>query len=778
MRFILTFLGLLFTPLGRVLVHSFDRSDKVFRVKLENENQLNVLKDLASTIQLDFWHPHSVQHVLIGKNVDFRVSSDQTNFVQKILEQNQIQNRIVFHNLQDEIEKQLDGGKHLRKKHFYTRYNEWEKIAAWTRRMAKKHAKLISRIEIGKTYEERPMYVLKVGKQSNPKKAIFMDCGIHAREWISPAFCQWFVKEAVTTYGRDKDMTLLLDNINFYVLPVFNVDGYVWTWTKDRMWRKNRSNNSNSDCIGTDLNRNFNAAWGSDKYKNLMTLVNRYTVVPQLNLSQKQRQSQPLFVHTLLLSFTPFCVIKNNPPKAEKQRKQLKTVFNALKTIKTTAIRNYLIITQKNKNVRDEGQQRERTMMPLLALDVMTITCVFISAVRFDSAKVFRVKPQNEKEVNIMKSLPSLIKIDFWYPDSALHIVKQMEVDFHVSAAQSKIVERLLKQNGIPYQIVFDNLQEDIEKQLDGDKNDGHSYEKYNEWDKISDWTARIAKSNPTLVSRIQIGKTFENRSIFLLQIGKKSGEGKTIFMDCGVHAREWISPAFCQWFVKEAISTYGKDRDMTYILDNMNFYIVPIINIDGYVWSWTQQNRFWRKNRSNASRSNCIGVDINRNFDVAWSTADSSRNPCEETYCGSAPESEPETKAVASFIRSHLSSIKGYLTMHSYSQMILFPFGYTYEKTANYKELNELAKRAVKAIASLYGKEYNYGTSASTIYLSSGCSDDWVFNQGINYSFTFELRDKGKYGFLLPESQIKPTCQEIMLAVKLIASYILNKTL
>lgn len=61
---------------------------------------------------------------------------------------------------------------------------------------------------------------------------------------------------------------------------------------------------------------------------------------------------------------------------------------------------------------------------------------------------------------------------------------------------------------------------------------------------------------------------------------------------------------------------------------------------------------------------------------------------------------------------------------------------------------------------------------------LSSGCSDDWVFNQGIKYSFTFELRDKGKYGFLLPESQIKPTCQEIMLAVKLIASYILNKTL
>ncbi|ETE68103.1 Carboxypeptidase B, partial [Ophiophagus hannah] len=631
--------------------------DKVFRVKLENENQLN----------LDFWHPHSVQYVLIGKEVDFRVSSDQTNFVQKILEQNQIQYRILFHNLQDEIEKQLDGGKRFRKKYFYTRYNEWEKIAAWTKRMAKKHAKLVSRIEIGKTYEERPMYVLKVGKQSYQKKAIFMDCGIHAREWISPAFCQWFVKEAVMTYGIDKDMTLLLDNINFYVLPVFNIDGYVWTWTKDRMWRKNRSNNSNSDCIGTDLNRNFKASWGSDNYEEL------------------HDPCELVYCGSIDWAYD----------------EGIKYSFGF--------------------ELRDRGQYGfllpESQIKPTCKETMLAI-------------KVFRVKPQNEKEVSMMKSLPSLIQVDFWYPDSALHIVKQMEVDFHVSAAQSNTAERLLKQNGIPYQIIFDNLQEDIEKQLDGDKNDGYSYEKYNEWDKI----------------------------------GKKSGEGNAIFMDCGVHAREWISPAFCQWFVKEAISTYGKNRDMTHILDNMNFYIVPIVNIDGYVWSWTQ-NRFWRKNRSNASHSNCIGVDINRNFDAAWNTADSSKNPCEETYCGSAPESEPETKAVASFIRSHLSSIKGYLTMHSYSQMILFPFGYTYEKTANYNELNELAKRAVKAIASLYD-------------LSSGCSDDWVFNQGIKYSFTFELRDKGKYGFLLPESQIKPTCQEIMLAVKLIASYILNKIL
>lgn len=57
----------------------------------------------------------------------------------------------------------------------------------------------------------------------------------------------------------------------------------------------------------------------------------------------------------------------------------------------------------------------------------------------------------------------------------------------------------------------------------------------------------------------------------------------------------------------------------------------------------------------------------------------------------------------------------------------------------------------------------------------ASGGSDDWAYDEGIKYSFTFELRDTGRYGFLLPESQIKPTCEETLLAVKYIANYVLD---
>lgn len=64
------------------------------------------------------------------------------------------------------------------------------------------------------------------------------------------------------------------------------------------------------------------------------------------------------------------------------------------------------------------------------------------------------------------------------------------------------------------------------------------------------------------------------------------------------------------------------------------------------------------------------------------------SRSPCDETYCGPAVESEKETKALANFIRSNLSSIKAYLTIHSYSQMMLYPYSYDYKLAANNVEL------------------------------------------------------------------------------------------
>ncbi|KFO86026.1 Carboxypeptidase B, partial [Buceros rhinoceros silvestris] len=393
----------------------------------------------------------------------------------------------------------------------------------------------------------------------------------------------------------------------------------------------------------------------------------------------------------------------------------------------------------------------------------------------FEGQKVFRVIPQNDEQVEIINSLARNMQVDFWQPDSVTLVRPKMQVDFRVEADESFEVEDFLKESGVDYRVLIDNLQAALDAQFDSKaRTSTHSYEKYNTWETIEAWTADIAAQNPDLVSRSVIGETYEGRPMYLLKVGKSGSNKKAIFMDCGFHAREWISPAFCQWFVKEAVETYGKDTVVTTLLNSLDFFVLPVLNIDGYVYTWTN-NRMWRKTRSKNAGSLCIGTDPNRNFNAGWCTLGASEKPCDSTYCGSAPESEKETKALADFIRQHLSTIKAYLTIHSYSQLLLFPYSYTYQLPSDYKELNSVAQAASKQLASLYNTKYTYGPGATTIYPAAGGSDDWAYDQGIKYSFTFELRDTGRYGFTLPESQIKPTCEETFLAVKYIANHVLE---
>ncbi|XP_034037853.1 carboxypeptidase O-like [Thalassophryne amazonica] len=93
-----------------------------------------------------------------------------------------------------------------------------------------------------------------------------MDCGIHAREWIAPAFCQYLVRQILQTNKTDPNMHEMMKNMDFYITPVLNIDGYMFSWENEtnRLWRKSRSPGpAGCDCYGTDLNCNFYANWGS-----------------------------------------------------------------------------------------------------------------------------------------------------------------------------------------------------------------------------------------------------------------------------------------------------------------------------------------------------------------------------------------------------------------------------------------------------------------------------------------------------------------------------------
>ncbi|MCM8651506.1 hypothetical protein MZO44_15585, partial [Lactiplantibacillus sp. E932] len=245
------------------------------------------------------------------------------------------------------------------------------------------------------------------------------------------------------------------------------------------------------------------------------------------------------------------------------------------------------------------------------------------------------------------------------------------------------------------------------------------------------------------------------------------------IWIDTGIHSREWITPASAIWSAKKIVTDYGRDPVLTDILNNYDIFLEIIANPDGFVYTHSN-DRMWRKTRKPNPGSSCVGVDPNRNWEVGFGGPGASSNPCSQTYHGPSVHSEPEVKAIVDFVTSH-GKLKAFLSIHSYSQMLLYPYGYTRTPAKDQAELHELARKAISELQSLHNTAYTYGSVITTIYQADGITVDWTYEQGIKYSYTFELRDTGRYGFLLPADQILPTAEETWLALMIIMEHTKN---
>jgi len=144
----------------------------------------------------------------------------------------------------------------------------------------------------------------------------------------------------------------------------------------------------------------------------------------------------------------------------------------------------------------------------------------------------------------------------------------------------------------------------------------------------------------------------------------------------------------------------------------------------------------------------------------------------CSEIYPGSKAFSEPETLAVSEFILARADNLKMYLTFHSYGQYWLIPYGYDVKTyPSDYNELKRLAK---KAAAKCQRYQYIVGNSADLLYPAAGGSDDWAKGvANIKYSYTIELPDSGRHGFILPSSHIKPVTEDIFPAIRVLADHV-----
>lgn len=278
-----------------------------------------------------------------------------------------------------------------------------------------------------------------------------------------------------------------------------------------------------------------------------------------------------------------------------------------------------------------------------------------------------------------------------------------------------------------------------------------------------------LIAAHPALVSETVPGVSHEQRPIRVLHIsgpGSQQRDRPVVVVNACQHAREWVSPMVGMYLIEHLLTTYDSDARTKRLVDEIEWVIAPMLNPDGYVYSWTDE-RLWRKNRRPAPKgSDCIGVDLNRNWAYEWGGLGASTNPCDSTYRGPAALSEPELTAFTNHLQPFTGRAVAAVDLHSYSQMILGAWGYTCDPPADAEEYDRLGLLMREAIESVSGQLYRHGQSCTLLYPSSGAARDWYQGALGAFGWTIELRDHGADMFEIAPELIVPTAEEALEAL------------
>ena len=211
-------------------------------------------------------------------------------------------------------------------------------------------------------------------------------------------------------------------------------------------------------------------------------------------------------------------------------------------------------------------------------------------------------------------------------------------------------------------------------------------YRSYSETGGIRDELVATARANPGLTKLVSIGKSVNGQDILALKVTKgarqlQDGKRPAVLYAATQHAREWITPEMVRRLMHHYLDGYGSNAELTALVDTTELWFLPVANPDGYDFTFTVDNRLWRKNLRDNNGDGAItgtdGVDPNRNFAVKWGydNEGSSPDPSSETFRGAGPNSEPETKALDGlFQRIHFEHFVNY---HSAAELLLYGIGW-----------------------------------------------------------------------------------------------------
>ncbi|MFD9892128.1 M14 family metallopeptidase [Amycolatopsis sp. NPDC059027] len=285
-------------------------------------------------------------------------------------------------------------------------------------------------------------------------------------------------------------------------------------------------------------------------------------------------------------------------------------------------------------------------------------------------------------------------------------------------------------------------------------------YTGYHTYAEVTTELQKAQANYPAIAKLSSAGTSYEGRTLNVLKISKNveadENEPEVLFT-CNQHAREHLTTEMCLRIVQRFTTGYATDPAIKKMVDSTAIFVIPNINPDGSEYD-ISGGRFhsWRKNRQGP------GTDTNRNWGYKWGCCGgSSGSPSSETYRGTAAFSAPETKAVSNWVNARkvngVQRIKTHIDFHTYSELVLWPWGYTYDATgpgmtqAEATKFQNLGRQM--AATNSYTPE-----QSSQLYITDGSMNDWMWATNKIWSYTFEMYPRGgSPGFYPPDSAIVP---------------------
>lgn len=292
-------------------------------------------------------------------------------------------------------------------------------------------------------------------------------------------------------------------------------------------------------------------------------------------------------------------------------------------------------------------------------------------------------------------------------------------------------------------------------------------YGGYYTWPEMKDKIAAWRSAYPNLVHQTSLGRTLEGRDIPLLRLSDDAAVNENepeVLLMAGIHPREQQPQVCLMRLIDELLDGYGRDARLTRIIKERQVWIIPVLNVDGKVFDMkngngTDKGADWRKNRR-PNANGTVGVDLNRNFPVRWGGGRlfdptwkaTTENPAANIYEGSAPMSEPETRALTRFIEDR-PRLRAFLDIHSPLRAIFFP---PHLIAPEHERFTRLATR----MQSLQKKPYPITKAAPNSEPAPGARGG---NSGLTYHWSYYTRGVYSLNFEIGLPSRYPPVSEIL---------------